>query len=129
MTDDLMVRIREMDRVAIRQANLGDLDALALLFIEGHRFHADRLPGWFRVPEGFTIEDQKSYIRTELERGDVVIFVAEVGGEAVGLAEVAMRENVGSPLAVPKKYTYVQSLVVTEAQRRGGVGSALMRAV
>jgi ribosomal protein S18 acetylase RimI-like enzyme len=117
------------DGLSVREAAEGDLDDLAELLVEGFAFHAQYLPEWFQVPEGYDTAGQKPYLRDALDAQDSVILMAVAAGKTVGFAVVSIKETVGLSLVVEKKYAYVQSLIVTESSRRGGVGSLLMRAV
>lgn len=115
--------------LSVREATESDLDVLADLLVEGFAFHAAYLPEWFQMPEGYDPADQKPYLRDALDSQDSVILMAAAGGRTVGFAVVSIKETVGLSLVVEKKYAYVQSILVAESSRRGGVGSALMRAV
>lgn len=120
---------REPPRVQVRIALPSDAAAAADLIIEGHEFHARALPERLLVPDSYELEELHLTLLSIIGRDDAAILLAEVDGSPVGLAELYMREDVSTPVRGGLKYAYVQNLLVTEKQRRGGAGTALMTAV
>jgi GNAT superfamily N-acetyltransferase len=59
---------------------------------------------------------------------DSAIFVAELPSGLVGLAEVYVRQDEPNPLRVSRRYGHLQSLIVSAAFRRKGIGAQLLQA-
>ena len=119
-----------MSAVKIRTATEQDLDALDRLYYEFHQYHAREIPD--RLRDLGQIEDQDwSRLHQALQdifaSQDAVIFLAEDSGQVIGLVEVYIRQDdEANTLVVPHKYAYLQSLMVSEAYRRSGIGKKLM---
>lgn len=117
--------------MTVRPAETRDLDALCLLYGEFHEFHARNLPDRL-VSLGDPEAHDSSALRaaiTEIMQGrDSIIYVAEIGGECVGLAEVHLRRDQPDPARVSCTYGHLQSLMVREAHRRSGLGTRLVEA-
>ncbi|MBU1049135.1 GNAT family N-acetyltransferase [Candidatus Bipolaricaulota bacterium] len=109
--------------MTIRPAVPSDTTALCQLLDEQNVFHADLLPEFFQVSA-----TQESRIRALLEAQDAQFLVADDGGELVGLIELRIFTTKDLPILVQKRYVYIQEMIVSEAQRGHGIGSALMNA-
>lgn len=95
----------------IRPARVADADGLALVFADwDHPLEADAIAARLREWEG-----------TPLAR----VLVAEIGGQAVGVAAVAASPH----LARPGRFARLIGLAVRATHRRRGVAAALLRAV
>ena len=109
---------------SIRPATAGDYEAVARLHHHLDAMHADALPRLFRLPpEGAYTPDR---YRGELADPDVGFFVAERGGQVVGMAHVSLGDTKPYPVIVPRRVATVNDLVVDERQRRSGIGRALV---
>jgi ribosomal protein S18 acetylase RimI-like enzyme len=119
-----------MCEVTIRTANERDLDALDKLYYNFHQYHVREVPD--RLQDLGKIEDQEwsrlhQALRDIFANQDAAIILAEVSGQAIGLAEVYYRQdNEINPLIVPHKYAYLQSIMVSEPYRKSGIGKKLM---
>jgi GNAT superfamily N-acetyltransferase len=119
------------DDTVIRSASGDDVEALCGLYDAFHEFHVRGVPDRLASLRGADPAE-----RTKLRRriGEVVaaadsaILVAERGGRLIGLAEVYVRGDEDVPARVPRRYAHLQSMVVEEKHRRGGVGRTLLRA-
>ena len=121
-----------MSAVTIRRARLEDHDVLCRLYWEFHEFHARDLSD--RVRSLGKLEDQDwTRLRGELtkiiERDDAAIFVAEMDGIIIGLAEVYVRQAEVNPQVVDCAHGYLQSLYVMTTMRRRGLGRQLVAVV
>jgi GNAT superfamily N-acetyltransferase len=118
-----------MSDVMVRPAVMDDLEWLCKSYYEFHEFHVRGVPDRL-VSLGETNPQEDSKLPTSLKKiidGDEsVLFIAEVGGQPVGFAEVYLRQDISDPARVSYRYGYVQSLMVDEAFRRHSVGRRLM---
>jgi GNAT superfamily N-acetyltransferase len=99
----------------IRRATLAELDAAARLF-EGYQAFYGR-----QHPEGAA----RAFLAGRLERGDSVVLLAWLGGEAVGFAQ--LYPSFASLSLAPS--WILNDLYVDAAVRGGGVARTLMDAV
>lgn len=112
--------------VTVRKADKVDIDALARLYVEFHNFHALGIPSRMRTVE--SDEPLLQAIGDLLDNPQVAVFVASLDNEVCGFAEVYLRETESTAALVPRKYAYLQSLMVTAAVRKQGVGRLLVQA-
>jgi ribosomal protein S18 acetylase RimI-like enzyme len=110
--------------IVIRVAIAQDYDDLCALFDEGDELHRDNLPQRFHEPTG-PVRD-KEYILGLIANENVGLFAAETEGQLVGFAHVVIRDSPPISIFVPRRYAYVENLVVKEGFRRAGIGRALM---
>ena len=121
-----------MNAVIIRLAELNEREALCKLYHAFHQFHVrgvpDRLLSLGEPPETYAGSDLYLALEKIIRDDDAAIFLAEVSGQPVGLAEVYLRQDEANPLRASYRYGYLQSLVVAEAFRQRGVGTRLVEA-
>jgi GNAT superfamily N-acetyltransferase len=120
-----------METVTICPAIPGDFEALARLYEEFHEFHVRGIPVRLRsLGETSEADDQQLFARlAEIVAGaGSTLFVARIHDGIVGLAEVYIREDDPAPGIIPRRYGYLQSLMVAEPYRRDGIGTALLGA-
>jgi ribosomal protein S18 acetylase RimI-like enzyme len=111
--------------VAIRRAVSEDYATLCALFGEADALHRRALPWLFQEPE---VEPRSQSSFSELlASSEGAVFVAEASG-VVGAATVLLRHAPSLSVFVQQQYAVLDSLVVAEAWRRAGVGTALTRA-
>lgn len=115
----------------IRLAHRQDLPALCRLYYELHDL---TLHG---VPERLQRLGEFDYFSTSwlsltqaklLDAVNIAIWVAEVNGQVVGLAEVYLREDERDAQRTAYRYGYLQALVVDKAWRGLGIGRQLLAA-
>lgn len=109
----------------IRPAVRADYPALVPIAQEILDLHADALPEIFRA-SGDPLHER--YFRDLLSSGSGAIYVAEVAGEIVGFAAIAVRDTPAYGMLVERKTATLENIVVTAAQRGAGVGLALFQA-
>ena len=100
---------------AIRQAGLGDVEAIAPLF--------DAYRQFYERPADLALA--RTFIAERLERGESVIFLAERNGRPVGF--VQLYPLFSSTARRPRRLWLLNDLYVAPEARQGGVGRALMR--
>src|SRR5258706_8520373 len=117
-----------MEIITIRAATAHDLAMLLALYREFQAFHVMRLPDRLRTP----LAEHEAEVRAALGKlvgeQDAALFVAEVAGMVIGLAEVYLRADAADPATIAHRYGYVQSLMVTAQSRGHGAGAGLMAA-
>jgi GNAT superfamily N-acetyltransferase len=111
----------------IRPATEDDIDQMVSLHVELHEGSAAEVPSRLRVAERYDESTQRAYL-VELMTGRSVCLIAVDGEEAVGLAEVRLREPEQDPGVVPVRRGYLQSLVVRRQRRGEGIGGSLLEA-
>ncbi len=114
---------------SIRTAGTDDVERLCDLYYEFHEFHVRGLPDRLVALEkigSHHAEELRRNLNKIIENEDSVIFVAEFENQMVGLAEVYLREDDKHPAKVSYRHGHLQSLVVSEAFRRNGVGRQLV---
>jgi len=112
-------------KITLRQATEQDYTTYCNLLNEINDQHCAVLPGIFQKPSGVIFE--REYFISLLANADLAIFLAETEGQAAGFVHVLVREAPNYPLLVPRRFGIIDTLVVSTAFRRGGVGKALMR--
>ena len=117
--------------VVIRLARMEDMQALCKLYTEFHEFHVrgvpDRLVSLEEADLHHDAELRNNLDKIINEDGSVIL-VAEITNQVVGLAEVYIRADEPNTARVAYKYGHLQSLLVTKAFRRQGVGEKLLQA-
>jgi aminoglycoside 6'-N-acetyltransferase I len=111
-------------RVSVRRADAGDLATVVSLRLALLREHGDHPLYADLAPD--VIDRAFDLYHAQILAADERVFIAEAGGETVGiLRAVDVR---GSPLVLPERYCYVSSVYVVPPARRRGVMRALVRA-
>ena len=112
--------------IHIRQAVEQDYEVYYDLLYEINELHRLALPGIFQQPAGRIIEQE--YFLSLLNDDQAAIFFAFQGykGQPAGFIYVLIREAPAYPLLVPRRYAVIDTLEVSPAFQRTGVGRALM---
>lgn len=111
-------------RVSIRRAEASDLATVVSLRLALLREYGDHPLYAELAPD--VVDRAFDLYHAQIVAADERVFIAEAGGEAVGiLRAVDVR---GSPLVRPERYCYVSSVYVVPSARRRGVMRALVRA-
>lgn len=113
-----------MRGISVREAKLGDLDAIVDLRLSLLREYGDH-PFYGRLHPDARRRAFELY-RTQLASPHETMFVAEAGGEIIGVLRCV--DTPSSPLLLPERYCYVSSAYVKPPTRRKGVLSALLGA-
>ena len=114
----------------MRAAVDGDLDALGRLWHEADALHAQLSPGFFRPPEaGRGRQRADEALRDAAESEHETILVAVDGKSAVaGACHIQIYDTPVGHTMVPQRRGHIETLIVARAQRRRGIGRALMSA-
>jgi ribosomal protein S18 acetylase RimI-like enzyme len=114
----------------VRAAVDGDLDALGRLWHEADALHAQLSPGFFRHPEaGRGRQRAEAALRDAAESEHETILVAVDGKSAVaGACHIQIYDTPVGHTMVPQRRGHIETLIVARAQRRRGIGRALMAA-
>ena len=117
-----------MNTPVIRPATEQDIDGLVPLYAEFHEFHVLGVPDRLRKPDTYDEIALRNTLRELLHRDDAKIFVVDVEGNLIGLAEVYVRQDEPHPLTVAHRYGYLQSLIISAPFRKSGLGKQLVTA-
>ena len=108
----------------IRKATVDDYEALCAVIQEADALHCEHLPHIFQPCPGPARD--RNYIVGLIEDPMAMLWVAEHKGQLVGFINVTVRDAADIPLLVPRRYAFVENIVVKEGFQRRGVGEALM---
>ena len=111
--------------VTIEPATASDLKPVGRLFAEENRFHAELLPELFQVADPIMTPDWFGAVLSNPVQG---LLVARVAGQVVGVLLLQEMTNPDDSIFRPRRYLYVDELVVAQAHRRLGIGERLMEA-
>ena len=121
-----------MSAITIRRAVSGDREAICRLYHEFHEFHVrgvkGRLLSLGEPPDTYEHSDLYQTLASIIADDNSVIFLAETAGQLVGLAELYLRQDDPNPLRKLYRYGHLQSMIVTQAFRRKGIGTSLLEA-
>lgn len=111
----------ERTPITVRAATIDDLDIVVELRLALLRENGEH-PVYGRLRRD--VRDRAiSLFATQLEHPSETIFLAERGGETMGILRCV--ESTGSPLLIPVRYCYISSVYVRPSVRRSGVLRAL----
>ncbi len=111
-------------QLVVRPLELKDLPAANALIDEIHALHCAAHPQFFRSVQGALRSPE--YWQGLLNDPNVGLFLALVDGEAAGFLHLVLRET-NLAMMTPCRFVVVDTVVVAQAQRRRGIGRALMR--
>ncbi|MFI7465037.1 GNAT family N-acetyltransferase [Nonomuraea sp. NPDC049646] len=112
--------------ISVRSAKLDDVPALVELRMANAEHHVGLGPSVHRRPDGDVV---RGHFESRLRAGqDDLLLVAEVDGEAAGMAEVVLRPAAPDhQILIPRRTAEVHT-VVLDRHRGQGVGRALLAA-
>jgi GNAT superfamily N-acetyltransferase len=112
--------------ILVRPAERGDVPALVRLRLANAERHIQLAPDIYRVPD---VEAVRRHFEEVVADGSkVLISVAEVAGEVVGMAEVVLlAEPPDHQILVPRRGADIHT-VVLDGHRGRGLGAALVAA-
>ena len=107
----------------IRKAAARDYDPVNRIFQQVHQMHVDWRPDIYRPckrlisPEGL-----------ETPAEGTAFYVAEAGGQVVGILELVVR-RIQSPAHVSRRILFIEAMAVDEAYRGNGIGHQFFETV
>ena len=104
-----------MTSIAVRQSDVGDLDAVAGLFDQYRQFQG----------KPADLPAARDFLRDRYQRGESVIFLATIGSRPVGMAQLYPSF---SSISLTRVFI-LNDLFVSEAGRRKGVASSVLLAL
>jgi diamine N-acetyltransferase len=110
--------------VDIRLATDADCEALGELYEALAGLHREHLPDRFQRPEGPLRTEE--FLLGRLHDPKVVFLVAAEAGVLVGYVQAALMEAAALPTIRPRRYVYVNEIVVRSEHQGRGIGRRLM---
>ncbi|MCL7453244.1 MAG: GNAT family N-acetyltransferase [Anaerolineae bacterium] len=115
-----------MSDLAIRRAEIRDIDDIQRLYRQLDRHHAELLPEVFQPLQGDARGDE--FVQLRIERDDAAYLLAELDGTVIGFVDVLRSTHPGYPMFRPREFAMIDNLVVDEAHRGQGIGKSLLQA-
>ena len=111
--------------ITIEPATASDFDQIGRVFAEENRFHAGLLPDRFRVAEPIMTPEWFDAVLASPTR---TLLVARAAGQVVGVLLLQEMANPDDEIYQPRRYLYVDELMVAGTHRGRGIGRRLMEA-
>ena len=105
----------------IRKATHNDIPAITELYREQFREMSKLIPDF--IKEG---DQSVEFLEKTISSEDSDILVYENDGTVVGFILLQAKERPDFDFMLPGKYCYIRDVIVTEAHRNKGFGTALM---
>ncbi len=110
--------------IEIRPATHEDIPAIQRLFLQGDSFHARLLPDVFCAVEQARPDDR---IKDLILGSDSDVFLATLDEEVVGFIVLKEGSRPEHRVFRPKRFAFVEDLIVDEAKRGRGIGTRLLQ--
>lgn len=123
------VDVTTREAVEIRPAHRQDIPTICALYQELHEFTVHGVPQRLESLgdyECFNASALSLRLSKLMDAVELTIWVAELHGQVVGLAEVYLRADEDSETTTTFRYGYLQSLVVHHPFRGRGIGAKLL---
>jgi ribosomal protein S18 acetylase RimI-like enzyme len=117
------VRLGNREQWAIREATQADAAALAAIYLDSARHHAEIDPGMYRLPDE---SDVLARIQAKLADHQTSLFVAEAEHEVAGMLEVQVLDEPRAGSMTAHVPTARLAIAVRGGRRGRGAGTALM---
>lgn len=109
--------------ILIREGKVEDFKKMVPLFEELDEYHRINLPDIFK--KGDFPGRHISHIENMCNNEKTAIFVAELDGELIGLAEVLIKKNIPYPLKKDREWVVLDTIIVKKEYRAKGIGNML----
>lgn len=113
--------------ILIREGKIEDLENMNELFEELDEYHRINLPNIFK--KGDIIGRPLEHIKNMCENSDSEIFVAELDGKLIGMAEILKKRTVPYPLKKDREWVVLDTIVVKKEYRGKGIGNILFDSI
>jgi ribosomal protein S18 acetylase RimI-like enzyme len=111
----------------IRPATHEDYSAGCVLLEQLDALHRQNLPEVYqRNPTGET--RSLDYWMRIIANDRAAVFIGEVSGNIVGLIHVMLQDTSAIPILVPRRFAFIDTLIVDQDHRHKGIAQALMQA-
>ncbi len=114
-------------KISIRPATQADAGAISLISREIQALHAAALPWHFRPDSDETFSPAE--LSELLEQPNNLILIAEADSVPAGYAYAVFVRRIETTLTYYHRQLYLHHIGVTAAQRRKGIGTALIAAL
>jgi ribosomal protein S18 acetylase RimI-like enzyme len=111
--------------VTIEPAAPSDFEQIGCVFAEENRFRAELLPRMFQVVDPIMTPE---WFDAVLSNPAQALLVARAAGQVVGVLLLQEMANPDDDIYRPRRYLYVDELMVAQAFRGRGIGRRLMEA-
>jgi ribosomal protein S18 acetylase RimI-like enzyme len=115
-----------MSTFTIREARVGDINAIYKIFAETDRLHREAHPERFQTAS--YPEDIKGFYRTCILKSEADILVAVGQSEMLGALICTVYQSSAAPILTPRTYGCIENITVPKNYRRRKIGTALMEA-
>lgn len=105
----------------VRKVTNNDIPAISELYREQFREMSKLIPDF--IKEG---DQSIEFLEKMISNDDSDILVYEDNGNVVGFILLQAKERPDFDFMLPGKYCYIMDIIVTEAHRNNGFGTALM---
>ncbi|NDJ52400.1 MAG: GNAT family N-acetyltransferase [Chloroflexi bacterium] len=112
------------EEIQVRPAIEDDATSIMRLYDDIDQLHTREMPHIFRETNGST--RSASWLRVNLEHPNYLMLVAEQTGTIVGMVEGHFHRVPSSPMYHQRALVMVDTLVVSAAHQRQGIGRLLM---
>ena len=108
----------------IRPGTPEDYDGLCRLYVELNLLHRTHLPERFQLPDGPIRE--RDFVLGRIADPNVLFLVADAEGVVVGHLQATMMDTPPVPTIRPRRYAYINEIIVVSEYRRQGLGRQFM---
>ena len=113
--------------ITMRPATPDDFEAVCAICEEIDSLHRQHQPVRFQKPDGPSRE--RGFMLERIADPTVCFLVAVAGGQVVGQVQASIREAAAIATLRPRRYGYVEEIVVRAGYRGQGIGRQLMAKV